>query len=185
MPRSIYGLRQRLADQVDSAKEFMEERQQDAQQWIIALIRAIGELLGAEAKTEWKKLITTAVSSEFLCSGCGTVDSWTPVEENCISVSVVDATNPDVRLTSLKKVVNQFFHGELIEDRRCGHCDTKGAIKRFSIRRLPKVTNNSEQIIHQCIYRSSCCTSRGSYSGTLRSWIGTSPTMAARWTSLE
>ena len=141
MPRYIFGLRGRLADQVDSAKEFMEERQQDAHQWIIALVRAIGELLRQEATTEWKELITTAVSTEFMCSVCQTVDIWDPVNESCISVSVVDAHNPDVHLTSLKKVVNQYFHGEFVDERTCGHCHMNGAVKRSSIRRLPKVMN--------------------------------------------
>ena len=141
MPRYVYGLRQRLADQVDSAKEFMQKRQQDAHQWIIALVRAIGELLRQEATTEWRELITTAVSTEFMCSGCQTVDKWPAVNESCISVSVVDARNPDVHLTSLKEVVNQYFRGDFVKERTCGHCRTSGATKRSSIRRLPQVMN--------------------------------------------
>ena len=141
MPRYVYGLRQRLADQVDSAKEFMQKRQQDAHQWIIALVRAIGELLRQEATTEWRELITTAVSTEFRCSGCQTVDIWPAVNESCISVSVVDAHNPDVHLTSLKEVVNQYFRGEVVDERTCGHCGMNGAVKRSSIRRLPQVIN--------------------------------------------
>ena len=141
MPRYVYGLRRRLADQVDSAKEFMEERQQDVHQWIIALVRAIGELLRQEATTEWNELITTAVSTEFMCTSCQTVDIWPAVNENCISVSVVDAHNPDVHLTSLKEVVNQYFRGDVVKERTCGHCRTSGATKRSSIRRLPQVMN--------------------------------------------
>ena len=140
MPRYIYGLRQRLADQVDSAKEFLQPRQQDAHQWIITLVRAIEELLREEARPAWKELITTAVSTEFMCSGCKAVDIWPPVVEPCLSVSLVDART-EVHLTSLKEVVNQYFNGGFVEERRCGHCTTSGAAKRFSIRRLPQVMN--------------------------------------------
>ena len=141
MPRYIYGLRQRLADQVDSAKEFLQPRQQDAHQWVITLVRAIEELLREEARSTWKELITTAVSTEFMCSGCQAVDTWPAVNEPCISVSVVDAHNPDVHLTSLKEVVNQYFRGEFVNERTCGHCGMDGAAKRSTILRLPQVMN--------------------------------------------
>ena len=131
-------MRDRLVQDKPSVADFMDEkRHHDAQEWVVALLESIGDLLPAAQCWQWRQLYLLQIVEEYICDGPGRHQGRHSKTESILPLPVLDA-NDEHPIRSLSDAISNFKRDQWVE-KRCGQCNSQWSAKRTSFVNHPQV----------------------------------------------
>lgn len=131
-------MRDRLVQDKPSVADFMDEkRHHDAQEWVVALLESIGDLLPAALCWQWRQLFLLQIVEEYICDGPGRHQGRHSKTESILPLPVLDA-NDEHPIRSLSDAISNFKRDQWVE-KRCGQCNSQWSAKRTSFVNHPQV----------------------------------------------
>ena len=120
------------------AKRFLNKVLQDSQEFLSDMMEGISTVLFGDLLREWTDLTSLLFEERTECNNCREISS-NIVKSNCLELLVVDGE--EKRLKTLDECLRQKMSDDIIgQDWTCDKCKAKdGAIKRFSIKKHPKI----------------------------------------------